>query len=150
MQRWHTEKILKTYAFEAFEGIKLLIDQIDNYYMIEQESFFQIFNAFPLPLQEFLRVNNFVAEWKTVVSNSASLQAFRNRFFRWFNAFKVIQYLNFASNHIYKKAEVAIAAKSLAHKLGFQKVSEDITDLLEFYRHLDRTGFGIQCSNRKI
>ena len=143
MQRWHLEQIFKTYPLEAFADIKQLICGIDNYYEVEKDAITQIFNTFSFPLQEFLKANNFITEWKSVVSNSASLQAFRNRFFRWFNVFKVIQYLNYASQNFYTKPDIAVEAKKLLCKIGLEVASGNPKELLEMYRHLDQQGFEI-------
>jgi len=148
MQRWLTEKKMETYPMDAYNDIKLLIDKIDGLYTAEPEAIRQMVNDLPHPLQGFLNANNFTSEWKSIMSNSASHEAFRKRFFRWFNAFKVIKYLNFSVQHFYEKSEVIVEAGRLVAKLGFNSLPDDSKNLLIFYRYLDKSGFGIRKNIR--
>jgi len=140
MKNWLIDRKIETYPLEAFGDLKALFDKIDDLYNVKAEAIVSIVNTLSKPLQTFLETNNFASEWESIKSNSSSPIAFRKRFFRWFNAFKAIKYLNFTAENSYKKSEITIEAGRLAIKLGF-KVSGDGKDLLMFYRGLDRYGF---------
>lgn len=143
IQRFLCDHIFQTYSMEAFSDVKMMIDQLNNLYDVNKDATLQIMNSLSNPLREFLQTNNFLFEWESVTANSASLQAFRNRFFRWFNTFKVIKYLNFTADKYYEKSAVVGEAQKLLIKLGLSIPSENSVDLLKYYRNLDRREFGI-------
>jgi glycosyltransferase involved in cell wall biosynthesis len=138
-----TDNNFKTYSLEAFVDIKSLLGQLSSLYEGDKDNTRQIVASLALPLREFLQTNSFLIEWESVKENSASFTTFRNRFFRWFNAFKVIKYLNFTADKYYEKQEVVQEAKKLPVRLGLVSPPDQPSDLLKYYRKLDRTGFGI-------
>jgi hypothetical protein len=139
MHHWEKEQILETYSLNAFIDIKQLINNLDNFYNVDAIIITRNLNVLPKPLQEFLQMNDFLSALALLISNTSSLQAFRKRFFRWFNAFRVIKYLNYTANNIYKKGEVTLEAKRLNTERGIQNISDDLLGLLDFYRNTDRT-----------
>jgi glycosyltransferase involved in cell wall biosynthesis len=141
MKRWMTEKSMKTYNLEAYSNIKKIIGSIDSFYYNDIEHIADNMDVFSPSLSEFLLSNQFMSELTSVKSNSASLPTFRNRFFAWFNAFKVIKYLHFAHEKQYQKADITIEACKLAIYLGYHSLQPTATELLTFYRKLEMSGF---------
>ncbi len=138
-----TDSDFKTYSLDAFIDIKSLLEQLNNLYNGNKDNALQIVASLALPLREFLEINSFLLEWESVKANSASLSAFRNRFFKWFNAFKVIKYLNYTAEKYCEKQDVMQEARKLLVNLGLKLPSDNASDLLKYYRTLDRTEFGI-------
>lgn len=143
MGRWTEDGVMKTYSLIAFEDIRVFISMVDSLYETMDKSLSSIMGTLSPALCEFLYMNNVEDELISIRSNSASLATFRIRFFRWFNVFKVIKYMNFAHDKFYEKVDVAKEAITLAYKLGFSDISFEAEDLLTFYRKLDSSGFGI-------
>jgi hypothetical protein len=143
MKHWFADKALKTYCFNAFEDLLAFTTVIEELYSDGPETILSILNSLPISLQEFLRNNNFENELKSIRTNSASLATFRSRFFRWFNAFKVIKYLNFTNEKYHTKVDICTEAIKLTTKLRLYREIEKPVELLNLYRHLDRSGIGL-------
>lgn len=143
IQRFLTDPFFKTYSLEPFSDLKLMFQQLPDLYNANKDSASQIVSTLSYPLREFLQTNNFIFEWESVKVNSASPLSFRNRFFRWFNAFKVIKYLNYTADKYYQKSDVVQEARKLLAKSGLSIPSDNAEALLRYYRELDRKGLGI-------
>ena len=70
--------------------------------------------------------------------NSGDLDAFRKRFFRWFNAFRLMKFLNFARDEIHGTTEVEVAATKLLEWMELPRPnSGSAVDLLRKFRRLE-------------
>lgn len=98
-----------------------------------------LLNELAPPLQEFLKQEDFNNKLMEINSNSSSFISFEKRFYRWFNLFKILKFLNFG-----KKWEpdipVTIAAYEYLKKKGLIKNTTDMTaiQLLEIFRSLEK------------
>ena len=70
--------------------------------------------------------------------NSTGPESYRKRFFRWFNAFRLMKYLNFSRDKIYGAIPVETAARALLNEMGVAVENENMAELLRRYRQLDR------------
>jgi hypothetical protein len=71
-------------------------------------------------------------------TNSGDLGAFRKRFFRWFNAFRLMKFLNFARDEIHSPAEAEDAAAKLLEWMELPRPSSgNAVDLLRKFRRLE-------------
>lgn len=84
-----------TYSFESFQTLKQLFDLIDHWFLsgfLVQED---ALACLPAYLKDFLIEDNFLPRISEIRANASHLQSFRKRFFNYFNAFKIVKYLNF-------------------------------------------------------
>ncbi len=96
-----------TYNFQAFEDLNLLFKnklQFFDSYFVEN---------LPDSILEFLKLNNFETDLLKIKENSPNTKIFVKRFYDWFNAFRVIKFLNFAHENFYEKIPVNFAVKKL-------------------------------------
>ncbi|MDD3569372.1 MAG: hypothetical protein PHT92_13325, partial [Bacteroidales bacterium] len=72
-------------------------------------------------------------------NNTSSPENFAKRFFLWFDAFKLLKYLNFAHEGHYQRQPVVNAAKTLLELLGTNTDNglSDAKQTLCTYRLLD-------------
>ena len=63
------------------------------------------------------------------------------RFFLWFNAFRVLKYLNYAHDGWFEKKPVVIEAERLLRQLGHTVISQGEFGVLMEYRRMDRQGW---------
>ena len=121
-----------TYNFDTFTDIKKFIEKKDNFF--KNNSPFD--NNIPESIKIFLETTNFENDLKKINSNSPNLQIFTKRFFDWFNAFRIIKYLNFIHETYYEKTKVSLAAKTLLSKLNinFENLKTS-KELLIFFRN---------------
>ena len=87
-------------------------------------------------LGEFLRGQDYERRLAEIRSQTAGEDAFRKRFFRWFDAFQVMKWIHHARDHGHGAPPVREAAAALRRKLGGAEDDE----LLAWYRHRQRGG----------
>jgi hypothetical protein len=94
------------------------------------------------PLGSFLMEQEFEAALDEIQANSASASAFRKRFWRWFNMFRILKFIHFARERGYPDIPVGDAAAELLRildpaELGVPSVGNDVNKLLRIYRMLE-------------
>lgn len=92
-------------------------------------------------LQRFLEGQDFVTALAQIRSQTASPAAFRKRFFRWFDAFKLMKYVHFARDESYGAPSVKIVAGELWERIGDRPPADTEADLLEQYRRRQSVGW---------
>ena len=96
----------------------------------------------PEPLHSFLKEQEFERALEEISGNSASSEAFRKRFWRWFSMFRIMKFLHFARERGYPDVGVGKAASDLLRHLdpenrGIPSVGSDLKKLLLIYRMLE-------------
>jgi cellulose synthase/poly-beta-1,6-N-acetylglucosamine synthase-like glycosyltransferase len=125
----------------AYRDLGRLVERVDRLYGADPADP-GLLHSIPRALREFLTENGFPCAVAQIQRNTASPRTFRARFFRWFNAFRAIKYIRFASAHGYSKVSVTDAAATLLRRNHPDLVSRDpdVLALLARYRSLDRAG----------
>ena len=126
-----------TYNLLSFNHLGLFLKKIDQLYNGE-DSIPEILSLLPESIQVFLENQDVVNRIAEINRNSASIESFRKRFFRWFNAFLVIKFLNFAHEQFYEKVPVTDAARELLVEMDEKGVPVGARELLERYRKMER------------
>jgi len=127
----------EVYHFEVFENLKFFFQQIDKLFKIKD------FNVSELQihpsLEEFLLRNNFEEALQEINSNTARIQNFRKRFFAWFDAFRIIKYINAAHEKYYRKVPVHSAVKEYLKKTeSVRFYDNNIKKMLRNFRDIER------------
>lgn len=128
-----------TYRFASFKGIKQLFAAIDSLYnTADTEQLCR--TILQEDIGQYLLDCGIVTEIAQIKANCASLSSFRTRFVEWFNAFRLIKYLNWAHTGKYKRSGVAGESALL---LGALEIAapETAEKMLQIYRTLDRKEF---------
>jgi len=85
-----------TYQVEAFRTLKVLFDALDSFFKKPTIEINKCIGNLPEYLRLFLNEDCFLRKIEEINRHTASLSNFRKRFFHYFNAFKILKYLNFA------------------------------------------------------
>lgn len=120
-----------TYSFDAFVLLKSFFEAVPKMF----NSF--SYNNIPEILESFLKINKFESDYKKIKANSPKINIFEKRFYYWFNAFRVIKFLNFAHDNFYQRKEVKNEAiKLLKCYQPINKIPNNEKDLLILYRNI--------------
>ena len=130
-------EVMLTYNLQAFSELKSLFETIemtgpgsgDHRLMYEM---------LPEGLRQFIRKEEWESKISEIRSNTSGPGSFRKRFFGWFNMFRIVKYMNFVHQGLYRKKPVAYAAPELLHALGKDTDAMDPPELLEYFRKLER------------
>ncbi|MCP3932607.1 MAG: glycosyltransferase family 2 protein [Bacteroidetes bacterium] len=131
-----------TYAPESFVDLKHFLGRVETLYTLSLEETEDWLESLPLSIQKFLRENHFIKRLQEIKKNTVHSKSFRNRFYRWFNAFMLMKYVHFARDNYYPNVDVHQAAKWLAGIISSFPPDELKTyspkDILLYFRQLDR------------
>ncbi len=118
-----------TYNLRAFSDLKILFQNINIFIQpdINDKNINKIKLKLPENIFEFLYENKFFIELKKIQSNSPNDKIFRKRFFDWFNAFRVLKFMNFVHQDKYLKISVKEAVGNLFRETG-KFVKPDISE----------------------
>jgi hypothetical protein len=132
---------LDTYHPDAFADLKAYLDPVRSIYTADPQTLREIFNDFPQSVRENLRAE-FFSRIGEIRGNSAHEATFINRYYRWFNMFRTLKYLNFAHVRHYSRMPVRKAVtKFLERTDANYRTSDGLTDTLNYLREIQgRTG----------
>lgn len=138
------EDALLTYHPEPFRMLRKLFEKVDGFYKYEPD-YESVTGGLPQLLIDFLEEQKFMASLEEIRDNSASLPAFRKRFWRWFSMFRIMKFLHFARERGYADVPVAEAGPALLRQMdpegtGIPSIGSDVLKLLLIYRRLDGMG----------
>ena len=86
-----------TYQPNYFFYLKEFFSQINKFYNNTSSEIATLYHSTDKTIQDFVPLEDFQNKISEIKNNSSTIDSFRNRFFQWFDAFKVIKYLN--TNH---------------------------------------------------
>ncbi len=104
LQKWMDgdKTLKKTYSFQAFQDLKSFFELILQFFEQGIEECLSIANSCSKPIVSFLIEDNFLQALEEIKSNSSSLETFQKRFFQYFNAFKILKFLNYSHPVFYE------------------------------------------------
>ncbi len=92
--------------------------------------------ALPASLMAYLEQENFMEKLRELRQHTASARAFEKRFFRWFDAFRAMQFAHFTRDNFYPSVPVELAASWL---LEIPEGQANARQLLERMRQRERS-----------
>jgi len=95
-----------TYRVEAFRTLKAFFSKIDLFFKKPEKAIEECIQDLPDYLLLFLGEDGFMSKIEEINRHTASLLNFRKRFFLYFNAFKILKYLNFVHPAYFDLADV--------------------------------------------
>jgi hypothetical protein len=128
-----------TYQFSAFENIRTLFELKFSLYQSSDIVNFLKGNI-PQMLFDFLIESNSLEALQSVIKTSKSAVVFQMKFFQWFDAFRVIKFLNWSHLSAYSKTNTVGQAHVLLKKLNVN-VDNELNIVLNEYRNLDKSPF---------
>jgi hypothetical protein len=94
-----------TYRVDAFRTLKVFFDTIDSLFKKQERAVEEYIRNLPEHLFLFLKEDGFLCKIEEINRHTASLPNFRKRFFHYFNAFKIMKYLNFVHPDYFEWAD---------------------------------------------
>lgn len=128
---------IDTYALQTFTDLEAFFRQIPALTMPTADENL----ALPESIQAFLAEIGAEESLSEIRANTSGPEAFRKRFFGWFNAFMVMKFAHFARDRFYPNVPVEHAAAALLSARFPERLPPNATDavaLLKLCRELDR------------
>jgi hypothetical protein len=129
---------LDTYDPRAFFELKEFISCIPLLYLRAEEEIRQIHNSWPRSIRSYLG-QEFHVRLEEIRRNSARPETFYKRFFRWFNMFRTLKYMNFVNREIYLPVPVDKAVYDFLKKTRQgEEIHTGARELLVYLRKIQR------------
>ncbi|MDR0983130.1 MAG: hypothetical protein LBM07_07840 [Culturomica sp.] len=125
------------YNFNAFLPLKPFFEGVVILFKVKSEMVDEYMKCQKEPLKSFLADSDFVDSVSELNDNTGNSEHFVKRFFDYFNAFKVLKYLNYAHSEFFEKQEVLTAARCLFNVIGLPAPSDEL-DALMMLRAIDK------------
>jgi len=140
IEKLYQEKdaVLMTYNVLAFNDLKLYFALAGKFFSCMPLEIASYYDDLPESLKLFSDKDEWVEKLSEIRNNTSGLSSFKKRFFGWFNMFRIVKYLNFVHQDFFKKQPVTLAAGELLKESGIVFDSEDVVDLLLFYRTMEK------------
>ena len=118
LQKWMQgeETLRQTYDFQSFKDLKQFFDLLLRIYEAPVPEIRTILQALPIPVKTFLEEDEFEKALLEIRSNASRFESFEKRFFGYFNAFKILKFLNFVHPKFYTFQDLEEAAQALANE----------------------------------
>ncbi len=128
-----------TYCFDSFLVLKSFFKEVDKLFRIEKKDLNSLLTNMHESMQCFLLQNDFEISLNEINANSSNLKTFVKRFFNWFDAFRVLKYLNFAHENYFNKQALLQEVEQLTDKILLKKPkAKNHKSYLEIFRDLER------------
>ncbi len=127
------------YHPQSFEDLKTFTTQIHHWYQYDISDLDQL----PQSVQSFLKSQEFGQVWNQLLTSTRSWSVFRQRFFAWWDGFRVLKYIHYTRDHFYPPVSAEEAGFRLLKKLRILKSDRSFTakELLTQYRNLDKRNY---------
>lgn len=136
--------IFLTYNPEAFRELRLFFEGLPLLYRADEEAIARYMWQQPEGLCRFLQAASFVQNVLEINGNVASLPLFRKRFYDYFNAFRVLKYLNFVHDGYFEKLPIERAVAVFLEEIG-QTCPDTIYGILSLLRMRDKAEIYYFC-----
>jgi hypothetical protein len=102
-----------TYNFAAFKDLKQLFDRVDSFYRIESSALIHTVSELAYPVQKYLEAIHLSSKVDEINRYSATPEAFKKRFFQFFDAFLIMRFLNISHPDFYSRQDLQEAMVQL-------------------------------------
>lgn len=131
------------YTPTLFNQLKALFAAVESFYRARpSESDWA--QGLPSVISDYLAKNDFSGKLRELQDNTASMAAFKKRFFGWFTGIRALKFINWATDRGNPKEPIAKCATTLLRWGGLLDGHEseplDVISLLLHYRRMDKEG----------
>ncbi len=140
VSRWLQQSpgFMETYPVEAYLLLRDFFLEMPGFYKLDSALTLERMKKLPAAMRDFLIQQDFHLANEEINLNVGSEQAYIKRFFRWFNGFRIVKYLNSLNPGEHPKKDVKTESVKLLHLMELETEKDEIPALLGIYRGLDR------------
>ncbi len=138
------------YDPRVFGEIGALVAAVDGYYAMPPGEW-RGRESLPACIGDFLLEHGIDARHAEIRANCASAETFRKRFFQWFDAFRALKFIHYASERVYPRQPIERACSALLAWRGLGNglgVRRDALSMLRVLRAHDRNAGAVLDSQR--
>lgn len=136
----------RTINFEIFRMIAPLFDNIElirnTITLKNDQEMLPMIVDLNTNVRDYLVETNFINEVRLIAAQTTTIEAFKKRFYRYFNSFRLMKYTHVMRDRFYPDIAVTNAVHAMLNELTNNATSTPLTaiEYLELLRHSDKTG----------
>ena len=131
-------EVLPSYNPGSFDVLKRFFEILPVIYHSHQTNVIPVIKESDETLGSYLETIDFNKSLEEIKNNSSGYETFRKRFFRFFNMFRILKFLNYARKY-YPDMPVTECSAIFLAKNGIEAgMVKDAKSLLEIFRRMDR------------
>jgi hypothetical protein len=128
-----------TYQFKIFQLIKVFVGQIKHLYTHDFEELdIHLSQAEKSCFTQFLTEQKFEERLKEIRKNAKDIASFTKRFYRWFDAFKVLKLVHFLRDHGYENQPIQQEVDQLLQTVFDEPNITEVYHQLIFLREIEK------------
>jgi hypothetical protein len=92
----------------------------------------------PDSIKSFITYDEWCGKITEIRNNTSSGEAFRKRFYDWFNMFRVVKYLNFTHKELFEKVPANIASYEFIKRAWSVEFRGNDIEMIRYLREKER------------
>lgn len=131
----------ETYNLNSFVDLQTFFSKVNKLFKADDLEIENVISELPVSVVQYLKESNFKESLKEINQNSSSIKTFTKRFYNWFDAFRVLKFLNFTHERYFNKQELLNEAQKLLLLLTSEVlINADYKKLLIRFREIEKKG----------
>lgn len=128
-----------TYHYHAFLILKVLFNNVELFYKINSIDLEKMIHQYHPALTAFLKESDFTKAIQIINEDTSQLNSFIKRFYQWFDAFRIVKYLNFVHDGFFHKQKIREAVLELIiNQLDAEFKLAEPDEILLYLRALEK------------
>lgn len=132
------KEVHMTYHPEIFKELKVLLGQVDSFFVLDLEQIQDRVGSMPKSVCEFLESRHFNSKIKEIKGQSSTLGSFRKRFFQWFDGFLALKFVHFSRDNFHPNVPTEEAVDWLFAQKGVE-ANRELKGKLLMLREWDKS-----------
>lgn len=124
-----------SYNHQIYKDLKQLFSLVGEMY--ETETAETAWSDLPVTIQQFVPLEEFIAQISEFKTQANSLTIFLKRFYQWFDGFKVLKFVHFARDEFHPNIPIAEGVNWLFETMGMDAKDWDLRRKLVELRRVD-------------
>jgi hypothetical protein len=131
-------KIFLTYGLRAFIDLKDFFQTCESAREQGEAKLHLLYKKIPRSVRSFVPLPEWTSKITEIINNTSSPEAFRKRFYDWFNMFRVVKYLNHTHQELFTKVPVNEASDEFIKLVWQLEFKKDEFEMIRYLREKER------------
>lgn len=125
----------QVYHPQTFENLKAVHRELNRIYETGEWNF----ESTPVSIASFYDAMNFPKDLTGILQQAGNFDNFTQRYYQWWDGFRVLKYVHYVRDHFYKPIPLASALEWLSSTMNLRSFPEVKEEQLRVLRHHDKT-----------
>jgi len=133
-----SENVFLTYCLQSFIDLKLFFQICESAGTAGEKNLPELYKKLPQSLRSFIQQDEWAGKITEIIDNTSSREAFRKRFYDWFNMFRLVKYLNFSHQELFTKVPASEASAEFIKLVWQTGFNQNDLEMIRYLREKER------------